>query len=243
MKKKLNILVSILARGGSKGIKDKNIFPLMGRPLIAYTIKQALKWGKARRVIVSTDSHRVARIASKYGAEVPFLRPKSMAKDNTPKIVAIRHALKESERIFGERYDIVVDLDVTAPLRRTSDLNRCLAIFLKKGSQTLFSVVQADKNPYFNMVEEKGNGFVEISKKLAGGVISRQTAPRVYSLNASIYFYSRKFLLDRKNKLPFSDRTAVYVMDGITGHDINNNIDLKFIEFLMKNRIWKNSAR
>ncbi len=105
-----NILVFIGARGGSKGLKDKNIKPLMGKPLIAHTILTALKWGKAARVIVSTDSLKIANVAKHYGAQVPFLRPAKMATDKAPKGPALRHALVECEKIFNERYTVVVDL-------------------------------------------------------------------------------------------------------------------------------------
>lgn len=242
MKRPLKILVTILARGGSKGIKGKNIIPLMGRPLIAYTIRQALEWERAKRVVVSTDSRKIAEVARRYGAQVPFLRPRSLAKDNTPKVYAIRHALEQSERLFGEKYDIIVDLDVSSPLRSRRDLENCLKIFLSKKPLTLFSVVKAQKNPYFNMVEEKGDGFVRLCKRLKGGVVSRQGAPQVYAMNASIYFYKREFLLKGRSRLPFSRRSAVYLMGDIAALDINKKLDLRFAEFLIKQKLWKTSG-
>lgn len=234
------ILCTICARGGSKGLKDKNVLKLAGKPLIAYTIEHAFKWGKARRVVVSTDSEKIADAARRYGAEVPFVRPKALASDNAPKLLSIRHALNECERIFGDRYDIVVDLDVSAPVRRISDLDNCLAMFMKKRPLTLFSVVKARKNPYFNMVEENKDGYFQLSKKMGRRVSCRQAAPRVYSMNASIYFYAREFLLDEKNTMPFSKRTITYLMDDVSSYDIDSMLDFKFIEFLIKKRIWRN---
>lgn len=235
-----SILCTICARGGSKGIKDKNIRDLLGEPLIAYTIEQALKWGKAKHVVVSTDSENIAKIAENYGAEVPFRRPKKLAADNSPKLLSIRHALIESERLFKEKYDIIVDLDATALLRRIRDLENCLNIFLKNRPETLFSVVNAHKNPYFNMVEKKKDGFVKLCKKNPVQVTSRQSAPRVYSMNASIYFFSRNFLLDARHIMPFSNRTLIYVMDDLSAYDIDREIDFEFVKFLIKKRIWKN---
>lgn len=242
MRSKFNILCTICARGGSKEVKNKNIRLLAGKPLIAYTIKQALKWGKADNIIVSTDSENIKTVAEKYGAKVPFKRPEELAGDSSPKLLSIRHALIESERIFDKKYDIVMDLDATAPLRKIKDLDNCLKIFLKKKPENLFSVVKAHRNPYFNMVEEKKNGFVKLCKKKSKSIISRQMAPVVYSMNASIYFFTRDFLLNTKNLMPFSDKTAVYVMDDISSYDIDREIDFKFIEILIKEGIWKNEV-
>jgi len=238
-----NILCTICARGGSKGVKNKNIRPLSGKPLIAHTIEQALRWGRAKHVIVSTDSKDIADVARAYHAEVPFIRPERLAADNAPKVPSIRHALIESEKLFKEKYNIIVDLDVSAPLRRIKDIDNCLKMFLGKRPKTLFSITPSRKNPYFNMVEKRGDGFVELSKKPPKAVIARQRAPKVYSINGSIYLYSRDFLLNPKNILPFSDKTAVYVMGELSARDIDTEIDFKFIEFLIREGIWKSDRK
>lgn len=238
-----NILCTVCARGGSKGVKNKNIRPLAGKPLIAHTIEQALVWGKAKHVIVSTDSKDIADVAMAYGAEVPFMRPERLATDNAPKVPSIRHALVESEKLFKEQYNVIVDLDVSAPLRQIKDIDNCLKMFLGKKPKTLFSVTPSSKNPYFNMVEKRGDGFVRLSKRLPKAVIARQKAPKVYSINGSIYFYSRDFLLDPKNILPFSDKTAIYVMDELSARDIDAEIDFKFAEFLIREGIWKSGRK
>jgi len=229
-----NILCTICARGGSKGIKNKNIRFLLGKPLIAHTIKQAFKWGKAKKVIVSTDSKKISEVALRYGAEVPFMRSKKLASDSAAKILSIRHALVECERVYRERYDIVVDLDVSSPVRTVKDIDGCFEVFRKKKADTAFSVVHAHRNPYFNMVEKRKDGFVKICKRPPRLILRRQRTPEVYNMNASIYFYKREFLLDRRNKTPFSNKTAVYVMDDSAGYDIDREIDFKFIELLMK---------
>lgn len=239
MSDKPKILCTICARGGSKGVKDKNIRDLAGRPLIAYTIIQAQKWSGPAHVVVSTDSERIAEVARCFGAEVPFMRPKNLAGDKAPKIPSIRHALSASEKFFGDRFDIVVDLDVTAPLRKISDLDNCLQLFLRKRADTLFSVVRAHRNPYFNMVEEKKDGFVRLAKGLPGEANRRQDAPRVWDMNASIYFYRREFLLRGKATTPFSDKTAIYVMDDLSRYDIDSELDFKFVEFLIKEGAYK----
>jgi CMP-N-acetylneuraminic acid synthetase len=242
MPRNYHILCTICARGGSKGVKDKNIRPLAGRPLIAHTIRQALRWGRARQVVVSTDSEKIANIAKRYGAAVPFIRPLRLATDISPKLLSIRHALRESERCFREKYDIVVDLDVTAPVRKIKDLDNCFKLFIKEKATTLFSVVKAQRNPYFNMVEKKEDGFVRLCKKTPHEVVTRQGAPEVYSMNASIYFYARDFLLNTRHNTPFSRRAAIYIMDELSSHDIDSEIDFKFVEFLIKERMWKSEV-
>lgn len=235
----MNILLTIGARGGSKGVKNKNIRALMGKPLIAYTISQALLWGKARRVIVTTDSPQIAGAAREYGAEVPFLRPSELATDAAPKVPAIRHALIECERIHSETYDVVVDLDPTAPARSIEDLDACLALFMEKRPKTLFSVVVAHKNPYFNLVELNPDGFAHLSKEPPGGsVFARQSAPVVYAMNGSIYFYDRKYLIDEQTISPISDKSIIHVMSDWSGYEIDREVDFDFTEFLVsKGRI------
>src|SRR3989338_1723447 len=103
----MNLLVTICARSGSKGVKDKNIRPLLGMPLIAHTIKQARQWGRVTHCVVSTDSEKIAETAKEFGADVPFLRPVELARDTTPKIEAIRHALVKSECFFKTQFPIV----------------------------------------------------------------------------------------------------------------------------------------
>lgn len=230
-----NILVTICARGGSKGVSNKNIRLLLGKPLIAYTIEQAQKWGGASEVVVSTDSTKIAELAKKYNAQVPFIRPADLATDESPKIPAIRHALKACEEIYQKKYDIVVDLDPTAPIRKENDIENCYQLFIKKKPKTLFSVVTAHKNPYFNMVEEKStNGFISLCKELPKSVHRRQDAPLVYDMNASIYIYGRDYLLDETNKGPCSAESIVYEMDQLSSYDVDREIDFKFIEFLAK---------
>lgn len=227
------ILVTICARGGSKGVKGKNIRLLNKKPLISYTIEQALKWDKTSRVIGSTDSEKIASICRRYGAEVPFIRPNNLATDTVGKVPVIRHALLEAERIYKERYDIIVDLDVTAPIRTIHDLDSALELFNLKNPKTLFSVVIAHKNPYFNMIEIDEKGKAHLSKRTSDPVLRRQDAPPVYSMNASIIMFARDYLLDESNVSAQSDNSIPYVMDEIASVDIDREVDFRFIEFLV----------
>lgn len=230
-----NLLITICARGGSKGVKGKNIRPLSNKPLIYYTIKQAKEWGKAKHIVISTDSKEIAEIAKGFGAEVPFIRPPELATDTAAKVPVIRHSLIYCEKLYKEKYDFVMDLDITCPIRKISDLENALNLFLQKKPKTLFSAVVAHRNPYFNMVEETKDGRVTLCKK--GQFVTRQEAPKVYDMNASIYIYDRDFLMDENNITPISDNSIVYVMDELSRIDIDSELDFKFIEYLVKKSI------
>ncbi|HBL22513.1 MAG TPA: flagellar modification protein B [Deltaproteobacteria bacterium] len=229
-----DFLITICARGGSKGVKNKNIRPLLGKPLIAYTIEQALSWGRAERVVVSTDSPEIAEVAKRYGAEVPFLRPAELATDHAGKLAALKHAFLASEKLFDKSYGFLVDLDATAPVRTRDDLDRCLEDFLAYDPPTLFSVVPARKSPYFNMVEVSSEGRVGICKRLESGVLRRQDAPAVYEMNASIYFYRRDYLLAPGTVSPICETSRLHIMDARTSLDIDTEWDFRYIEFLLK---------
>jgi CMP-N,N'-diacetyllegionaminic acid synthase len=233
----MKILITICARSGSKGLVNKNIREIDGKPLIAYSFESAKKWGKAHRIVCSSDSKKILEIAKKYGINVPFIRPDHLASDEVGKVDVIRHAAIQCEKKYNETYDIIVDLDVTAPIRSKNNLEECLNLFLKKKPDILFSVVNARKNPYFNMVEEKEDGYVKIVKPLKTKVLSRQNAPKVYDINASIYFYNKNFLFNENNKTVTStDKAAIYVMDDLSAIDIDKEIEFKFVEFLIKNK-------
>ncbi len=233
----MNILVTICARGGSKGVKDKNIRPLMGKPLIAYSIEQAKRWARTTDIVVSTDSEAIAAVAKEYGAQVPFLRPAELAGDTTPKVPVIQHALRNTETVLNKKYDLVVDLDTTSPIRHKDDLENCYQEFVAKKPRLLFSVVKAHKNPYFNMVEVDKAGFAHLCKPLPDRVTRRQDAPIVYNMNASIYFYDRDALLQGFDNGSFFDRSIIYEMDELSAHDIDREIDFKFVEFLVTERL------
>jgi CMP-N,N'-diacetyllegionaminic acid synthase len=230
----MSILITICARGGSKGIKNKNIKLLKGKPLIAYTIQHAKNWGKADLILVSTDSEEIASVACQYGLEVPFIRPANLATDSAPKIPVIRHAVCMAEKLTGNKYDMVIDLDTSAPIRKISDIENSYQLFNRVHPLTLFSVVPAHRNPYFNMVEEDSNGFAHVSKKMEKEYYSRQTAPKVYDMNASIYIYSRDYILDPNTKSAISSASIIYEMNELSRYDLDNELDFVYLEYLIE---------
>jgi CMP-N,N'-diacetyllegionaminic acid synthase len=228
----MKILGTICARGGSKGVPNKNIRNLGGKPLIYYTISILKKWGQTSKIVISTDSPEIAKIANEYGAETPFLRPKKLATDSAPKLPVIQHALKFCEKHYKTKFDIVVDLDPTAPLRTVNDLEKALGKFIQTKAQVLYSVTVAKKNPYFNMVELDEHGNAHLSKSLESEFYRRQDAPKVYEINGSVYIFDRDHLVNAKSL--HCEREKVYVMDEISSVDIDREIDFKFIEFLIE---------
>lgn len=231
-----NILVTICARGGSKGVPGKNVRLLNGKPLIAYTLEQVKNWNRPKDIIISTDSEQIADVACSLGFEVPFLRPEELAQDDTPKMPVIRHAHLQAENIYHKKYDVIVDLDVTAPLREPEDLENCYQKFCRTKSLTLFSVVEARRNPYFNMIEISEEGYARLCKSLPHGVHTRQTAPKVFDMNASIYFYDRNYLMDETMTSPISSKSTVYEMSPESAYDVDREIDFRFLEFLLRER-------
>ena len=231
----MNILGTICARGGSKGVKNKNVRDLAGKPLIAYTIEYFKKWSKANRIVCSTESKIIENIARKYGADIPCTRPKELAYNTADKLHALQHIVKFCEQQENIKYDIIVDLDPTAPLRKKEFLEEAFDRFMKSDANNLYSVCKAHKNPYFNMVELDKNGYAFLCKK--SDVVRRQDAKNVYELNASIYIYNRDFLL--KTNSIHSDKTIIYEMPELASIDIDTEIDFQFVEYLIKNEVFK----
>lgn len=235
MYKGKSIVLTICARGGSKGIPGKNIKPVLGKPLIGYTIEQAKALNWVDRIVVSTDSDYIKKVVEDFGLEVPFLRPAELATDSAGKLPAIIHAVEIAQKHWGESYDAVLDLDPTSPLRNLEDIGSVVKILTEElDVKSVFSVCEAYKNPYFNMVEENKDGYVEISKKPTKPILRRQDAPKAYEMNASIYAMWKKDLLTEKTF--FTDRTKVYVMPRERSTDIDSQIDFDFVEFLMKKK-------
>lgn len=240
-KKTMKILAVVAARGGSQGLKNKNIRDLLGKPLIAYTIEQIVNWGKFDKFIVSTDSRRIAEVARSYGAEVPFIRPAELATDTAGKLDVLRHAFIEAEKHYNIKFDALLDLDATSPVRTVQDIENIVNLFKEKRPDCIFSAVKARKNPYFNMVEKKADGTVEVCKEAPIEITRRQDAPLVYEMDGSMYVYDREFLLDAANRTPYVKvkKTLVFEMGELSAIDINTEMDFKLIEFLAKERIIK----
>ena len=241
MVKEQNILITICARGGSKGIPQKNIRLLDGQPLIQYTYNHAkafAEWLKAEYdissvIALSTDSEEIQNTCETFGFTTTYTRPDYLASDTAGKLDAIKDVLLFTEGEKQVQFDFILDLDVSAPMRTKEDLRKGFIQFFEDNSiENTYSVSPAHKNPYFNMVEENADGYFELSKR-GDSIMSRQKAPAVYEMNASFYFYRRAFYT--KPKLYLFDKSKVYVMKHLS-FDLDHIDDFDYLEYLLKEK-------
>jgi len=229
------VLCTICARGGSKGVKGKNIKPLLGKPLIAYSIEQAQASGLFQHIVISTDSDEIADIALQYGGEVFFKRSADMSSDTAGKLDVIRDAFVKSEAYYNDQFDYLIDLDATSPLRSVDDIFNAFEQLLRNKNQNLITGAPSRRSPYFNLVEMNAAGEVYLSKKLAESVVRRQDAPKSFDMNASIYIWDRDTILHEKEL--FLPNTGLYVMPEERSIDIDSELDYKVVELMMKEKI------
>lgn len=227
-------LCTICARGGSKGVKGKNLRPLLGKPLIVYSIEQAKASGLFELVAVDSDSDDILATARQYGADYVIKRPDELATDQAAKLPAIRHCVSEVERLSKRTFDTLVDLDATSPLRDVDDIRQAVAQLEASGCDNLITAMPSRRSPYFNLVELNAAGKVMLSKPLPDAVVRRQDAPKSYDMNASIYVWRRNALFDFDSI--FTETTQLYVMPEERSIDIDSELDFKFVEFLLQNR-------
>ena len=229
----MRTLITICARGGSKGIPGKNIRLLNGRPLIAYTIEIAnafiQKFGGD--ISLSTDNKEIKQTAERIGLRTKYQRPDDLATDDAGKLAVIQDLLLYEEDKREGLYDFVLDLDVSSPLRNLSDLTAAFELISNDlKASNLFSVNPANRNPYFNMVEQQTNGYYGLIK--TGTFLTRQSSPEVYDLNASFYFFKREFFEEGCSTI--NDRSMIYIMPHIC-FDLDHPIDFDFMEYLLIN--------
>ena len=229
----MNILITICARGGSKGLKNKNIKILNGIPLIEYSIKIAKTFAFKHNcdVTLSTEDHKIKKVCSDIGLHTKYIRPIELSSDEAGKMDVINDILNFEEKNLNKKFDLILDLDVSSPLRNMNDLEKALDLLVSnKEAINIFSVNKSERNPYFNMVERNKTGFFELVKK--GDFKTRQSSPQVYDLNASFYFYKRSFF--NNNKLVINSKSLIYEVPHIC-FDIDNELDFNFMEYLIKN--------
>ncbi len=228
----MNVLCTFCLRGGSKGIPNKNFLLINKIPLFQYSFEQGVKSKIFSHYVVSSD--KISKIKRKYKNEnfLYLKRPKVLAGDRAGKVKVIRHALLQAEKKFKIKFNYVFDLDITSPLRNIEDIKNCFKLIKKKKSNNLITICEAKKNPYFNLVEIKKDKIF-LSKSLKRKVLSRQRAPKVYEMNASIYGWNRDYLVKTDNL--FSKKTSYYFMPHERSVDIDDVVDLKIVEMLLKN--------
>ncbi len=226
------IVAAIFARGGSKGVPRKNIRPLAGKPLIAYSIEVARSLRCVDRVIVSTDDAEIAEVAKKFGAEVPFLRPPDLAQDNTPEWLAWRHALQTLQSPNAPKIDVMVSIPTTSPLRRSEDVQSCIDRLLATEADAVITIKETDRNPYFNMVTLDGQFSAKRVISPEKTIHRRQDAPKVYDMTTVAYALKTNFIFN-KNSL-FEGHIKAVIVPAERAIDIDTEFDFKLAEFLMR---------
>lgn len=223
------VLAIIPARGGSKGIPHKNIINLCGKPLIAYTIEAANQSTYIDTVIVSTDDVDIQRISEQYGALVPFLREAKIASDEATTISVVVDAVKRLE-VNGEKFDVVILLQPTSPLRTTEEIDVAIDIFFQNNMQGIVSVNVAEVSPFLLRTIE-GSQLQRIISK--SSTIRRQDMPTYYEVNGAIYINA---ISDIRESLSFNDNPIPYIMSCEHSIDIDTWDDLEKAKYYLSNK-------
>ncbi|MFD2705613.1 acylneuraminate cytidylyltransferase family protein [Salibacterium lacus] len=225
-KKTKKILAIIPARGGSKGVPRKNIRYLADKPLIAWTIEEAKKSKYIDRLILSSEDQEIISVASRYDCEVPFIRPQTLAEDNTPGINPVIHALNE---LPG--YDVVVLLQPTSPLRTVEDIDGCIETLLNSSAPSCVTVTEADKSPYWMYRIEDEEVMIPLFRNAAS---LRQELPNVYSLNGAVYAADTNWIVEFSQFI--KEKTVPYIMPKERSYDIDTEQDFMITDYLLRER-------
>ena len=225
-------LCTICARGGSKGIVNKNIRELGGKPLLAHSLEQARESRLFEKIAVSSDSQDILDVAQKWGASLLIRRPDQLAGDLAPKLPAIRHCVEEAEHLSDTRFDVIVDLDATAPLRTSDDIRGAVKLLEDRKVSNVITGTPAHRSPYFNLVELNEKGVVKLSKQLPHSVERRQDGPKCFDMNASIYVWQRAILLQYPQI--FLNDTLLFEMPAERSLDIDSELDFQIVDFLWR---------
>ncbi|MPQ43500.1 cytidylyltransferase domain-containing protein [Clostridium tarantellae] len=229
MYKGKRILAVIPARAGSKGIKDKNIIDLCGKPLIAYSIESALDSKYIDKIVVSTDGENIAKIAREWGAEVPFLRPDYLSHDKAKSIDVLLHCIEEVETL-GEKFDYVVLLQPTQPLRKSFHIDEAIELIVKENADNLVSICKVKEHPVLmRTIDEEG----EMKNLLnCSSTQRRQDFKDFYKINGVIYI--NKINKNLNSETSLNDNTLPYIMDEQYSIDIDELLDVKIATLMLE---------
>lgn len=225
----------IFARGGSKGLPEKNILPLVGKPLILHTIEFALKIPIFEKVFVSTDNSRIAHLAKSAGAIV-INRPIELAQDDSPEWESWKHAINWTKKHYGN-FQEFVSLSPTSPLRIREDVELAIQEKVNVNADVCLAITPSSHNPFFNMVKRFRNNQVEILNKPDNMIFHRQDAPEVFDITTVVYVASVEFILKSNNI--FEGVVTSIVIPKERAIDIDDIHDFNFAEFLLTNNLDK----
>ena len=230
----MSTVAFVFARGGSKGLPNKNVLNFSGKPLIAWSIEQALAVKRIDRVIVSTDSEQIAKIALKYGAEVPFIRPADLATDFSPEILAWKHGLKYLKESPGEYPEVFLSIPTTSPLRLSSDIDLCLDEFLIRKPDIVVTVTDPHRNPYFNMLRIDTEGFCRLVIPDQESTARRQDAQEVFDMT-TVCYVADPFFIEKCESI-LEGRVRSIHIPAERAIDIDTLMDFQFAEFIQSKR-------
>jgi N-acylneuraminate cytidylyltransferase/CMP-N,N'-diacetyllegionaminic acid synthase len=209
---------------------------LAGKPLLSYSIEQAKLSGIFDEIAVSSDSDELLEAARSAGATVLIKRPIELAQDTSAKLPAIRHCVESTENQLSKKFEILVDLDATSPLREVEDIINCVNLIQSDSSiENIITATPARRSPYFNLVELDEHGCVSVSKKPAGTITRRQDAPKCFDMNASIYVWRRSTLFNHDSI--FLPTTRLYEMPEDRSIDIDSELDFEIVSMLMQKKL------
>jgi len=228
----MNYIALICARGGSKGVVGKNIRPLGGRPLIGWAIQSALQIDRISRVIVSTDSEQIGKIALEQGAEVPFKRPDELARDTSPEWGVWQHAIEYLNKEKKTDMDGLVVLPPTAPFRNKNDIEKCIDEYEKGDTDIVITVNDSHRSPYFNMIKNDEHGYCSLVLNVKDKPFRRQDVPEVYDMTTVAYVANPIFVLNSNG--PFDGKARSVKIPVERALDIDTELDFKIAECLLE---------
>lgn len=220
----------VFARGGSKGLLNKNLRPFLGEPLVARAVRQARECGCFDEVVVSTDSQAIADAAAASGAKVPFLRPPELSSDTAPEWLAWQHAIRAVQAVLPRPMTCFASIPATSPLRQPDDIRRCVQAYEEGGVDVVLTGSAAQRNPYFNMVVRNEQGLAQVACNPDGQITRRQDAPVVYDLATVAYVADPQFVLSADRL--FAGRVRLVELPRERCVDIDDALDLQWAEFL-----------
>lgn len=226
-------VATLCARAGSKGVPGKNLRMLAGKPLLLWSLELALESELFDCVVVDSDSRELLDLGTAAGAHMGIERPPELAVDSAGKLPAIRHAVEHAERGTASVFDVVVDLDLTSPLRTIDDLRGAVALLEEGGAGNVITGCESRRSPYFNLVERSASGVVAPVKS-SSAYVRRQDTPACFDMNASIYVWWRdRFLTE---PYVFDEGTRLFEMPTERSFDIDEPLDFEIVEWLMLRR-------
>ena len=226
----MGVFFCIFARGGSKGLPEKNIKSFHGHPLIGHTIRQIKKVHPTLRIYISTDCPRIAEIAEGYGGIIPFLRPPELATDEASEFLAWKHMVRWLDESVSESVEAIVSVPTTSPLREYVDIERCIAKYQQVNCDGVIAVTPSARNPMFNMVTFDDRGVVNLLMPPSGPLVRRQDVETCFDITTTCYVVSANFI--RNSQSLFEGKLFAVEVDREKAIDIDTDLEFGIAEFL-----------